>query len=365
MMAALQSLQLRFTGSQIHDLFIVADEDGDGVISPEEFARFASRFPTVIDALHSKYVDDTVTAEGQALLQEAQDLLNKEREKERALLDQAASAGGRLRSLSSSSQSASPLTKRPCNGVPLWRHSKHTWSSRSSLSWRRRSACGRPRKDCGGTSSRPHGAGWRASPLPPMNLSSRSTSAGRVQWVSSVGRCLFPRHARRPSSSHPRRTRCRTPQPPVVSPPCMIPSHLPRPHVVWKSAQRWRRQTSRPSPSSTVCGGRWWPSRRTGRLPWSSTSGVGLPSTCRRTTSAWPRTPTQHFQWGRTSKPWASASRRSSPPPLTSAVRVAAWWGTARGVFCVSSPPAPASTRSSPRTFTFSPPSHRRPSIAR
>ncbi|KAJ9468964.1 flagellar protein essential for flagellar pocket biogenesis [Diplonema papillatum] len=93
------ALGLRFSPAQVQDLFTVADEDGDGVISRAEFGRFAARFPSVIDSLIQKRIDDAVTHRGEAVLREAETALAQEQEVERQLLDEAASASKRVRDL--------------------------------------------------------------------------------------------------------------------------------------------------------------------------------------------------------------------------------------------------------------------------
>ena len=99
MLESFRSLQLRFSPSQVQDLFIVADEDRDGVVSRAEFSRFALRFPTVVDSVHQRKVDEEVQAKEAEVLAEAEAALHAEQEVERQLLEQAASASKRVRDL--------------------------------------------------------------------------------------------------------------------------------------------------------------------------------------------------------------------------------------------------------------------------
>eukprot|EP01064_Diplonema_japonicum_P023341 TRINITY_DN33774_c0_g1_i1.p1 TRINITY_DN33774_c0_g1~~TRINITY_DN33774_c0_g1_i1.p1 ORF type:complete len:726 (+),score=157.26 TRINITY_DN33774_c0_g1_i1:45-2180(+) len=99
MVEAFQGLHLRFTPSQVQDLFVVADEDRDGVVTREEFDKFAVRFPTVIDSIHQKKIDDEVLEKGQVVLRDAQAALHAEQEVEKKLLEDAASASKRVRDL--------------------------------------------------------------------------------------------------------------------------------------------------------------------------------------------------------------------------------------------------------------------------
>eukprot|EP01060_Flectonema_neradi_P038108 TRINITY_DN790_c0_g1_i3.p1 TRINITY_DN790_c0_g1~~TRINITY_DN790_c0_g1_i3.p1 ORF type:complete len:743 (+),score=201.42 TRINITY_DN790_c0_g1_i3:3-2231(+) len=99
MLEAFRSLQLRFSPSQVQDLFIVADEDRDGVVNRSEFTRFALRFPTVVDSIHQRKVDEEVQAKEAEVLREAEAALHAVQEVERQLLEQAADASKRVRDL--------------------------------------------------------------------------------------------------------------------------------------------------------------------------------------------------------------------------------------------------------------------------
>ena len=99
MTEAFRALHLRFTPNQVQDLFVVADEDRDNVVSREEFDRFAVRFPTVIDSIHQKRFDDEVMAREEAVLAEAEKALEAEQEAESRLMHESQAASKRVRDL--------------------------------------------------------------------------------------------------------------------------------------------------------------------------------------------------------------------------------------------------------------------------
>eukprot|EP01059_Diplonema_ambulator_P006860 TRINITY_DN1643_c1_g3_i2.p1 TRINITY_DN1643_c1_g3~~TRINITY_DN1643_c1_g3_i2.p1 ORF type:complete len:640 (+),score=186.33 TRINITY_DN1643_c1_g3_i2:1298-3217(+) len=99
MVEAFHGLHLRFTPAQIQDLFTVADENRDNVISWDEYERFALRFPTIVDSIFQKKIDEEVQQRGQSVLKDAEAALQAEQEIERKLLEDAACASKRVREL--------------------------------------------------------------------------------------------------------------------------------------------------------------------------------------------------------------------------------------------------------------------------
>eukprot|EP00756_Hemistasia_phaeocysticola_P057326 Hpha_TRINITY_DN33950_c0_g1::TRINITY_DN33950_c0_g1_i1::g.69467::m.69467 len=69
----------------VRDLFLLADEDGDGVVSRREFSLFAGKFPAVVDALHFARVEKEAEEAGERALRNAEAVLEEERLREHNL----------------------------------------------------------------------------------------------------------------------------------------------------------------------------------------------------------------------------------------------------------------------------------------
>eukprot|EP01065_Artemidia_motanka_P023498 TRINITY_DN28109_c0_g1_i2.p1 TRINITY_DN28109_c0_g1~~TRINITY_DN28109_c0_g1_i2.p1 ORF type:complete len:547 (+),score=127.87 TRINITY_DN28109_c0_g1_i2:61-1641(+) len=83
--SAIKSLRLNLTASQLSDLFVLADEDGNGVVSRDEFSRFAVRFPAVVDAVHARAVDEDTQKRAEEALADAEQQLAAQRDVEQQL----------------------------------------------------------------------------------------------------------------------------------------------------------------------------------------------------------------------------------------------------------------------------------------
>ena len=99
MIEAFRKLGLRFTPNQVQDLFIVADADRDGVVTPAEFSQFAAKFPTVIESIHQKKADVEVERREEAVLKQAEAQLRAQQNEEQRLLNSAAEASRKVRDL--------------------------------------------------------------------------------------------------------------------------------------------------------------------------------------------------------------------------------------------------------------------------
>eukprot|EP01062_Namystynia_karyoxenos_P077776 TRINITY_DN7902_c0_g1_i1.p1 TRINITY_DN7902_c0_g1~~TRINITY_DN7902_c0_g1_i1.p1 ORF type:complete len:670 (+),score=253.90 TRINITY_DN7902_c0_g1_i1:89-2098(+) len=90
----LQRLRVELPAAAMADLFARADADGDGIISPPEFQRFAERYPTLVDALHFRLQEDAIDARQQEAIEAAHRVLDQLRQAEAEVRQSAAQAAG-------------------------------------------------------------------------------------------------------------------------------------------------------------------------------------------------------------------------------------------------------------------------------
>eukprot|EP00662_Eupelagonemidae_sp_cell21_P020805 gene20805-9368_t len=96
MRTAFRALRLSFTPAQVADLFHVADEDRDGVVSREEFARFSLRFPSIqrLRAAEGRLAAER--AEEERLTGLLRDVRRRARELEQGIAEQRAASIAQL-----------------------------------------------------------------------------------------------------------------------------------------------------------------------------------------------------------------------------------------------------------------------------